>query len=102
MTWSRLNILVAAAATSGASARRNQRRLFALFLLPIVVIRVLGLPMGGYSAPSFVIGVLDRADTEASRALTAGLAAQAPLRIRRYSDQEQMRIAVFRGRLNGG
>src|SRR5262249_26260572 len=28
--------------------------------------------------------------------------AQAHLRIRRYSDQEQMRIAVFRGRLNSG
>jgi len=46
--------------------------------------------------------VLDRADTEASRALTAGLAAQAHLQIRHYSDREQMRIAVFRGRLNGG
>jgi ABC-2 type transport system permease protein len=98
----RLNILVAAAAASGASARRNRQRLFVLFLLPIVMITVIGIAMGGYSDPSFVIGVLDRADTEASRTLTASLAAQARLRIRRYTSQEQMRIAVFRGRLNGG
>jgi ABC-2 type transport system permease protein len=73
-----------------------------MFLLPIVMITVIGIAMGGYSDPSFVIGVLDRADTEASRTLTASFAAQAHLRIRRYTSQEQMRIAVFRGRLNGG
>jgi ABC-2 type transport system permease protein len=102
MTALRLNILVAAAAANGASTRRNRQRLFVMFLLPIVMITVIGIAMGGYSDSSFVIGVLDRADTEASRTLTAGVAAQAHLRIRRYSDQEQMRIAVFRGRLNGG
>jgi ABC-2 type transport system permease protein len=73
-----------------------------LFLLPLVMITAIGIAMGGYSDPSFVIGMLDRADTEASRTLTAGLAVQAHLRIRRYTDQEQLRIAVFRGRLNSG
>jgi ABC-2 type transport system permease protein len=76
--------------------------MFILFILPIVVITVIGLAMGGYSDPSFVLGVLDRADTEVSRTFIAGLAARAPLRICSYADQEKMRIAVFRGRLNGG
>jgi ABC-2 type transport system permease protein len=97
-----LSAIVAAAAASSASARRNQQRMFILFILPIVVITVIGLAMGGYSDPSFVIGVLDRADTEVSRTFIADLASQAHLRIRSYTDQEKMRIAVFRGRLNGG
>ncbi|MBI3799277.1 MAG: ABC transporter permease [Deltaproteobacteria bacterium] len=97
-----LSAIVAAAAASGASARRNRQRMFILFLLPIVVITVIGLAMGGYSDPSFVIGVLDRADTDVSHTFLADLAARAPLRIRSYADQETMRIAVFRGRLNGG
>src|SRR5262249_31362549 len=70
--------------------------------LPLVMIVAIGFAMGGYSDPSFVIGVLDRADSETSRTLTAGLTAQSYLRIRRYTNPEQMRIAVFRGRLNGG
>src|SRR5712692_58811 len=102
MAWIRLNVIAAAAAANGASVRRNRPRLFVVFLLPIVMITGIGIAMGGYSDPSFVVGVLDRADTEASRALTAGIAAQVHLRIRRYTDQEKMRIAVFRGRLNGG
>jgi ABC-2 type transport system permease protein len=97
-----LNAIAAAAAVSGASARRDQQRLFVLFLLPLVMITAIGIAMGGYSDPSFVIGVLDRADTEASRTLIAGLAAQPHVRIRRYTDQEKMQIAVFRGRLNSG
>ncbi|HEV8718229.1 MAG TPA: ABC transporter permease [Candidatus Binatia bacterium] len=97
-----LNAIAAAAAASGASARRNRQRMFILFILPIVVLTVIGLAMGGYTNPSFVVGVLDRADTPESRTFIATIAAQAHLRIRRYVDQEQMRIAVFRGRLNGG
>jgi len=102
MAGFRLSAIVAAAAASGASARRNRQRMFILFLLPIVVITVIGLAMGGYSDPSFVIGVLDRADTEVSRTFVADLAAQASLRLRSYTDQEKMRVAVFRGRLNAG
>lgn len=97
----RFNALAAASAASGASARRNRQRLFVLFLLPVVMIMVIGIAMGGYSDPSFIIGVLDRADTEASHKLIAGIATQAYMRIRHYTDQEKMRIAVFRGRLNG-
>jgi ABC-2 type transport system permease protein len=102
MAGLRFNAIAAAAAASGASARRNQQRLFVLFFLPLVMIMVIGIAMGGYTAPSFVIGILDGADTEASRTFTADLAAQTHLRVRRYTDREQMQIAVFRGRLNGG
>lgn len=102
MAWIRLNVIAAGAAVSGASVRRSRPRLFVVFLLPVVMITGIGIAMGGYSDPSFVIGVLDRADTEASRGLAAGIAAQPHLRIRRYTDQETMRVAVFRGRLNGG
>ncbi len=58
-----LNVLAAASAANGASTRRNQRRLAALFLLPAAVMAIIGIAMGGYSDPSLVVGILDRAGT---------------------------------------
>jgi linearmycin/streptolysin S transport system permease protein len=97
-----LNIIAAASAANGASTGRDRRRLGALFLLPVAIMAIIGIAMGGYSEPSLVVGVLDRAETGASRELISAIAANQHMRIRRYTDQEKMRIAVFRGRLNAG
>ena len=97
-----LNIIAAASAANGASTGRDGRRLGALFLMPVAIMAIIGIAMGGYSEPSLVVGVLDRAETGASRELTSAIAANQHMRIRRYTNQEKMRIAVFRGRLNAG
>jgi ABC-2 type transport system permease protein len=97
-----LNMILAAAAASGAGARRDRRRLAVLFLLPATVMAIVGLAMGGYSSASFMVGVLDKANTSASQALAFGLAHNEQFRIRRYSNREKLRLAVFRGRINAG
>ena len=97
-----LNILAAASAANGASTGRDQRRLGVLFLMPVAIMAIIGIAMGGYSEPSLVVGVLDRAGTGASRDLISAIAANQHMRIHSYTDQEKMRIAVFRGRLNAG
>jgi len=96
------NVILAAAAANGAAARRDRRRLAVLFLLPATVMAIVGLAMGGYSSASFVVGVLDKAQTSASQALAAGLAYNEQFRIRRYTNPEKLRLAVFRGRINAG
>jgi len=97
-----LNFLAAASAANGASTGRDQRRLASLFLLPVAIMAIIGIAMGGYSDPSLVVGVLDRADNGASRDLISAIAANQHMRIHRYTDQEKMRLGVFRGRLNAG
>jgi len=97
-----LNVILAAAAANGAAARRDRRRLVVLFLLPATVMAVVGLAMSGYSSASFVVGVLDNAQTSASQVLVARLADKEQFRIRRYTNQEKLRLAVFRGRINAG
>jgi len=96
------NVVAAASVANGASTRRDRRRLAVLFLLPIAMMAIIGIAMGGYSEPSLVVGVIDRADTQGSRELISAIAANPHMRIRTYTDQEKMRIAVFRGRLNAG
>ena len=95
------NVIAAASAANGASTGRDQRRLAVLFLMPVAVMAIIGIAMGGYSQPSLVVGILDRAGTDASRELISTIAAN-HMRIRGYTDQVKMRIAVFRGRLNAG
>jgi len=97
-----LNVIFGAASVSGVGARRDRRRLASLFLLPVTVMAIVGFAMGGYSSQSFVVGILDRAHTRESRAFTEALAANEPVRIREYTDQERLRLAVFRGRMNAG
>jgi ABC-2 type transport system permease protein len=97
-----LNVIAAASAANGASTRRNQRKLAALFLVPAAVMAIIGIAMGGYSDPSMVVGVLDRAGTSASSALSAAIAVDQHMRVRPYTDQEKLRLAVFRGRLDAG
>jgi ABC-2 type transport system permease protein len=97
-----LSVIFGAAAASGAGARRDGRRLAVLFLLPAVIMAIIGLAMGGYSTSSFVVGVMDRAHTPQSLALVAGLESNEQFRVRAYSDNERLRLAVFRGRMNAG
>ena len=97
-----LNIIAAASAANGASTGRDQRRLGVLFLLPVAIMAIIGIAMGGYSDPSLVVGVLDRAESGASHQLISAIAANPHMRMNKYTNQEKMRIAVFRGRLNAG
>src|SRR5215471_10986119 len=97
-----LNVILGAAAASGAGVRRDRRRLAVLFLIPTVVMAVVGFAMGGYNTASFVVGILDRANTRESRALAASLVSHEQFRTRDYTSEERLRIAVFRGRMNAG
>jgi ABC-2 type transport system permease protein len=97
-----LNVIFGAAAASGAGAARDRRRLVALFLLPAVIMAVVGFAMGGYISSSFVVGVLDQAHTSESRALIAALESNEQFRVRDYTNAERLRMAVFRGRMNAG
>ena len=97
-----LNVILGAAAVSGAGARRDRRRLALLFVLPATVMAIVGFAMGGYSSASFVVGVLDQAHTTESRALAAALISNEQFRVRDYTNQEKLQIAVFRGRMNAG
>jgi ABC-2 type transport system permease protein len=102
MARSGFNVIAAASAANGASATRDRRRLAVLFLLPTVITAVIGVAMGGYADSSLVVGILNRAGTIESATLVAAITAEEHTRIRNYTDQERMRIAVFRGRLNAG
>src|SRR6266851_2564052 len=97
-----LNVILGAAAASGAGARRDRRRLAVLFLLPATVMAIVGFAMGGYSSASFVVGLLDQAHTSESRSLAAGLLSNEQFRTRDYASQDRLRTAVFRGRMNAG
>jgi linearmycin/streptolysin S transport system permease protein len=97
-----LNVIFGAAAASGAGVRRDNRRLAVLFLLPLTVMAVVGFAMGGYSSSSFELGVLDRANTNESRALAARLVSNEHFQIRDYTSEQTLKLAVFRGRMNAG
>jgi ABC-2 type transport system permease protein len=48
------------------------------------------------------VGILDRADTNESRALAAALVSNEHFQIRDYGSEDRLKIAVFRGRMNAG
>ncbi|HKM98921.1 MAG TPA: ABC transporter permease [Candidatus Binataceae bacterium] len=97
-----LSVIFRAATVSGAGVRRDRRRLVSLFLVPTVVMAVVGFAMGGYSSASFEVGLLDQANTIESRALAAALVSNEHFHIRDYTNEERLKIAVFRGRMNAG
>src|SRR5215469_10216231 len=97
-----LNVILGAASASTAGTSRDRRRLSILFLVPLAVMAIVGFAMGGYSSESLVVGILDRAHTPESGALIHGLVANQQFRIRGYTDQDRLRMAVFRGRMNAG
>jgi ABC-2 type transport system permease protein len=94
--------LVAFALAARARGRRERMRLVALFLLPIAVLAVIGVALGGYADSAYVVGVLDRAGSRDSAELVRRLEAHPNLRTRAYSDAGALASAVFRGRLVGG
>ncbi|MGO9606392.1 MAG: ABC transporter permease [Candidatus Binataceae bacterium] len=98
-SWS---VIFGAAAVSGAGVRRDRRRLVTLFLLPLVVMAVVGFAMGGYSSASFEVGLLDQANTSESRALATALVSNEHFQLRDYTNEERLKIAVFRGRMTAG
>jgi ABC-2 type transport system permease protein len=97
-----LNVILGAASASRAGARRDRRRLAMLFLVPLTVMAIVGFAMGGYSSQSFVVGIVDRARTSESRGLAEALQSNERFRVRQYTDEDRVRIAVFRGRMNAG
>ena len=102
LSGSALSALAAGGAAGAASSRRNPLQIAGLFLLPIVVVAVIGVAMQGYSDPVFSVGFLDRSGGAVARALRAGLEAAPSVRVRDYDDSEAMRAAVYRGRLHAG
>jgi ABC-2 type transport system permease protein len=86
----------------GLSARRTGIVGLGLFLMPVLVMTVVGSALGSYVDPAIRVGVLDRADTSASRALIAALRAGPDVAVLAYRDEARLRAGVHRGRLAGG
>jgi ABC-2 type transport system permease protein len=85
-----------------ASARRTAVTSLGLFAMPLLVTAFVGLAMGSYADPAVRVGVLDRGDTEASRAVLAALRESPDLALHAYDDEASLRAGVHRGRLAGG
>jgi ABC-2 type transport system permease protein len=98
----RVDALVAFATANRAMSRRAGSTMLALFMLPVGIMLVIGIAIGGYSEPVLTVGILDRAQTSESLALVAAVDADESLRVRAYDDEALMRAATFRGRLAGG
>ena len=99
---SRFSALRAFSAMDGLAARRTGVVGLGLFLMPILVMAVVGSALGSYVDPAIRVGVLDRADTPASRALVATLRAAPDLAVPPYADEARLRAGVHRGRLAAG
>lgn len=95
-----LATLVAASAASGASTRRDGGIAVGLFLLPLVVITIVGVAIQGYGEPVFTVGFLDAQGGLEAAALRAALADEPTVRIRDYRDPMRMQAGVYRGRLH--
>ncbi|MCC7076391.1 MAG: ABC transporter permease [Acidimicrobiia bacterium] len=85
-----------------ARLRRNRFVVAVHFLLPLVFIGVVGVALGGYGDPTFVIGVLDSTGTADTERAIATIEADPDLRVRRYDDDTSLRGAVLRGRVAVG
>lgn len=99
---SRFSALRAFSAMDGLAARRTGVVGLGLFLMPILVMAVVGSALGSYVDPAIRVGVLDRADTPASRALVAAVRAAPDLAVPPYADEARLRAGVHRGRLAAG
>ena len=99
---SRFSALRAFSAMDGLSARRTGIVGLGLFLMPVLVMTVVGSALGSYVDPAIRVGVLDRADSPASRALIDALRAAPDVAVLAYRDEARLRAGVHRGRLAGG
>jgi ABC-2 type transport system permease protein len=95
-----LSTLVAASASNASATARDGNVGVGLFLLPLVVITVIGVAMQGYSKPVFTVGFLDPQQSALSAALRSALADEPTVDIRDYRDPRAMQAAVYRGRLH--
>ena len=94
--------ILAAAGSRAIASMRDGGTVAGLFLLPIVIIGIVGIALQGYSDPVFTVGFLDRSDGREAEALRTALADEPTVRIRDYDDFDAMRAAVYRGRLHAG
>jgi ABC-2 type transport system permease protein len=69
------------------------------FVMPLLVTAVIGLATGFRGEPSLLVGVVDRAGNDASRALRDALDAADDVRVRDYGREAALRAGVLRGRL---
>src|SRR4029450_6549814 len=76
---------------------RDRTALVFTLVLPLAIILVVGSAFGGDQA--FKVGVIDKDDTAASRALVAALDRNGALRVERYGSLDSLRPDV---RLNSG
>lgn len=97
-----LATLAAASASSASQSKRDGGMMVGLFLLPIVVMGIVGVAMQGYSDPVFTVGFLDDAGSPEAAALRDALADEPTVRIRDYTNRDLMQAAVYRGRLHAG
>ena len=94
--------VVAAAASGFASTRRDSGVAVGLFLLPLLVIGLIGVAIQGYSDPVFTVGFIDDSGSAEAAAFREALASEPTVRIRDYADVQPMHLAVYRGRLHAG
>jgi len=99
---SRFSALRAFSAMDGLSARRRGIVGLGLFLMPVLVMTVVGSALGSYVDPTIRVGVLDRADSPASHALIDALRLAPDVAVLSYRDEARLRAGVHRGRLAGG
>lgn len=97
-----LSTLIAGSASAAASMARDANLAVGLFVLPIVVVGVVGIALQGYSDPVFTVGFLDEQGGATAHALRAALADEPTVRIRDYDDLRLLRAGVYRGRLHAG
>jgi ABC-2 type transport system permease protein len=97
-----LATLIAASSAGAASSRRDRGMVAGLFLLPLLIITIIGVAMRGYSDPVFTVGFLDQSGSAMSLALREALAAEPVVRVRDYTSADAMRAATYRGRLHAG
>jgi len=79
---------------------RNRLNVFFLFILPMLIILLLGAAFG--SADRARIGVVGGARGPLAGRLTSALAAQPSVRVESYANESTLRSAVARGRVEAG
>ena len=90
-----------ALAIAGTDLRRLLRwraNLFFLFLLPMLIILLLGAAFGGSSARIGVVG----GTTGLGQRLVAGIDARQSIEVRRFAGERDLERAVARGRVEAG
>ena len=88
------------AATSVRRLLRERSNIFFVFLLPMLLILVLGAAFGGETDPR--VGIVSAGSGPLGRDLVDSLGAAEGLDVRAYGDRDALILAVERGRLEAG